>query len=104
MGNKKLRKYEMLKILWQNPSTHYELTSFMAKREYTERLQTLSQMLFVGSYVIKEGNINTLRIASVCLLFGGWLSLHEQKHITKAVQIYNGEAIYTSQNPFTYVN
>ena len=40
------------------------------------------------------------RIGFPSLLFSWWLYYHEQKHIIKAVQIYNGEVTYTPQNPF----
>ena len=101
-GNKWLKEDEMLRILWENPSTHYELTSYRAKRLYSGSMGMLSWMIiWVG--LISDGkyiNLNAYRAAFTGLFVQGWLGHYEQKHIIKAVQIYNGEVTYTTQNPF----
>ena len=110
-GNKWLKEDEMLRILWENPSTHYELTSYRAKRHYTGSIGMLSWMIIYAGMIkgvllnagIVDGenlNLNAYRIAFTGLFAQGWLSRHEQKHIIKAVKIYNGEVTYTTQNPF----
>ena len=50
-GNKKLKEDEMLRILWENPSTHYELTSYRAKRHYTGSIGMLSWMIIYAGMI-----------------------------------------------------
>jgi hypothetical protein len=110
-GNKWLKEDEMLRILWENPSTHYELTSYRAKRLYSGSMGMLSWMIIwtglIKGVLLNSGivdgenfNLSAYQIAGAGIIVNGWLSHHEQKHIIQAVKIYNGEVTYTTQNPF----
>ena len=117
IGGKKFTEPEILRILWENPYTNYELTHYKAKRQYTDKIQKLAWMIIIGSISVNWGvdkkylppliYINDdahYRIGFPSLLISWRMYYHEQKHIIKAVQIYNGEATYTSHNPFININ
>ena len=107
IGEKKYTWPEVLSILWENPSTHYELTNYKAKRQYTGKIQKLAWMIIIGNMSVNWGvdkkylppliyfnDEAHYRIGFPILLISWWLYYHEKNHIIKAVQIYNGEVTY----------